>query len=172
MKKLILILTLVFTASIAFCQVDSVINKAKKYGSEIIKDATSDSAKITMNKVYEDVKYGLQGLASALKTGVEHVYIVLVKQQIVNAITNVIITFLLFLCPLFYIVRYRKWAEEKNKQGGSDGWIVLWFFTTIAPMVCGLIFFLATAQDTVMGFVNPEYGALQNIFEFVKTIKK
>lgn len=39
-------------------------------------------------QIYTDVKYGLAGLADGLKVGVEHVYIVLVKQQVVKSVTD------------------------------------------------------------------------------------
>ena len=42
-------------------------------------------------QVYGDIKTGLVGLAAGLKVGVEHIYIILVTQQILNSITWLII---------------------------------------------------------------------------------
>jgi hypothetical protein len=101
MKKAIitLIITL-FSIAPSFAQ-DGAISTVKKAATEVI-----DSTKAAINSidtssnfkmVYEDARAGLIGLAKALRVGVEHVYVVLVRQQLVQSITGTVIIGLLIL---------------------------------------------------------------------------
>jgi len=100
MKKVIFLLLAFITLNSNANTVTTLLDKT----SEIV-DSTKKTVKESITSVdtssnfkmlYQDVKEGLSGLATGLKVGVEHVYIVLVKQQIVNSITWVII-YLLFI---------------------------------------------------------------------------
>lgn len=52
--------------------------------------------------VYGDLKNGIVAFAEVLKVGVEHVYIMLVKQQVVKSITALLIA--IVLCVAIYIL--------------------------------------------------------------------
>ena len=47
-----------------------------------------DTAKLTLSKVYSDVKSGINGLAQSLKVPATHVYEIMIRQQIAQSISN------------------------------------------------------------------------------------
>lgn len=117
----------------------------------------------TFKTMYQDVKSGITGLAEGLKVGAEHVYIVLVKQQIVNSITWTILTIVsLTLFYLFY---------KGFQKGMKDGWDEVLIPYTVFLGGGSLIFVIGCLLHLniiVTGFVNPEYGAIMDIIKFVK----
>lgn len=125
----------------------------------------ADSAKVTFSKVYEDVKTGMAGLAAGLKVGVSHVYEVLVKQQLVMAITYCLwLPFGIGLIFLF-IKAYRH--LDANDRFDEPGRALFLIFGGILSMV-PLVIFMCNMDTIVTGFVNPEYGAIRDIINFVK----
>jgi len=167
MKKVIFLLLAFITLNSNANTVTTLLDKT----SEIV-DSTKKTVKESITSVdtssnfkmlYQDVKEGLSGLATGLKVGVEHVYIVLVKQQIVNSITWVIIYLLfIFICYLF-VKNWNYLAKETDDVVNIIGSVVL----TII-----LISLTFTLNETVMGFVNPEYGAIKDIINFVSNTSK
>jgi hypothetical protein len=124
---------------------------------------TVDTASL-YKQVYGDFKTALVGIADALKVGVEHVYIVLVKQQLVKSIVGVlsIITFIVLIG--FSIKPFTKWADNHNK--GSDG--ASWAGLVLGYIAIGIIVLICIdLTEIVTGFVNPEYGAMKEIMEWV-----
>jgi len=148
-----------------------------------IVEETIIKTETTFDKVYSDVKEGLKGLGEALKVGSEHVYTILVKQQIVNAfLWSTILLISIFL--LTYCFRkgmtlgwsyHSYWRDEWVDQGGKEAWektqsstknvyiiilsIISFFMFTIGMGHIDIIF---------TGFLNPEYGAMQDIVKFIK----
>lgn len=128
-------------------------------------DIQNDSTKVTFTQVYGDVKETLQALGESLKVGAEHVYEVLVTQQIVNSITWLAILCVLITSTAICAYYCNKFSSEKSKNielRDGFGWGTL-IIGTIA-----IIVFLCTIETIVTGFVNPEYGAMKEIMEFVK----
>lgn len=66
--------------------------------------AKKDTSSLSWSKVYNNAKDGLKGLASALKVGTEHVWEILVKQQLAEAITWTIVDIIL-LIPIITFFR-------------------------------------------------------------------
>ena len=136
--------------------------------------------------IYNDVKSGISGLASALKVGVEHVYLVLVKQQIVHAISSLLLFLIIFTLSIVLYNLSRKSYKEHLIQCGYEvgkpstaynididdsakgvASIIMGVLSGVALLIS--ICVLASSYDKIiMGFVNPEYGAMQDIIEFVK----
>jgi hypothetical protein len=93
---------------------------------------------------------------------------VLVKQQIVYAIVYLIIG----LFALFLIVNWingykdttQKWSTYEDPTGLG---IIKLIQIMIGMLMMGI--FLFHIDNIVMGFVNPEYGAIQQIISVVKT---
>lgn len=148
MKKLLILLIFLFIGMDSF--------------SQDKKDTTS----VTAREVYNDAKSVLKSLGEALKVGSEHVYEVLVRQQITNSVTNVIgmILGLIFSYSLY------KFANDKKDP--NDDWDDTIY---IIPLVMSIIIFACVfiggsivMQETVMGFVNPEYGAIKQILDLIK----
>ena len=167
MKKVIFLLLAFITLNSNANTVTTLLDKT----SEIV-DSTKKTVKESITSVdtssnfkmlYQDVKEGLSGLATGLKVGVEHVYIVLVKQQIVNSITWVIIYLLFIFIWYLFVKNWNYLAKETDDVVNIIGSVVL----TI--ILIALVF---TLNKTVMGFVNPEYGAIKDIINFVSKTSK
>ena len=181
MKKLATILFALLTMSLqanihsTIKKVNSVVTKA----DSTVKELTSipDSSKATFNAIYNDVKEGVVGLASALKVGAEHVYAVLVKQQIVYAIVYLLV--LVFSIALLkfaysqynvYDVKEIAWAKETQRRS-TEIYFHISFVYFLASLITGAIMLLVgicNIDNIIMGFVNPEYGAIKDIMDFVK----
>ena len=157
---------MLFTAfiSISFANTDTTtINSIIKIDS---------TEQLTMLKVYEDVKAGISGLAASLKAPAEHVYMILIKQQYVKAWIGVIMVFLTLLfigLAIKFAYNIADWEEGiafEDKFPSSIG-----FFTVFT--ILSILFLLSTlfggyASDMIQGFINPEYGAIKDIIDFVK----
>lgn len=182
MKKLFLFLVILFTTiSTTFAQSGAaagamtVINSAKQSISEAVdstKKAVKDGATFidtssNFKTIYTDIKTNIGALASALKVGAEHVYTVLVKQQIVNSIVWLIVAIIVFF-GFRAMLKFTMWCRDNkidydDSVGYTFGLAFGWLFTVIA--ICTVIFHI---DVIVTGFVNPEYGAIMDIVNFVK----
>ena len=118
---------------------------------------------LTFLKVYEDVKGGILGLAEALKTPAEHVYEVLVKQQVINAWSGLIFI-IVMLILLFLSIRYLKACNNDPDINDLTVPVVLLIIVSILTFVA----LIGTGLDILTGFFNPEYGAIKDIVDFIK----
>lgn len=131
-----------------------------------------DSTTLTTMKVYEDVKAGLSGLAEGLKTTAEHVYVILVKQQVVNGFVGlfILITLITFtIITLNYSNNIKDWDdlevyEGKNKASG----VICITFGILSLFILSAFLIGGYSGDILTGFINPEYGAIKEIMSFVK----
>lgn len=166
MKKLIVSLILGFglMVGLAFAaKADTVTKVADK-----VEQSIPDSAKVTFSKVYTDVKAGLQGLGSALKVGAEHVYGVLVKQQIVYSITYLLLYAVILLVFKFtYKLTRTTRFKEQMEESYPDGDYHLIIIANVAVLVILVTLVCCTVENVVTGFVNPEYGAIKEIIKFI-----
>ena len=127
---------------------------------------SNDSTALTLNKVYEDVKEGIQGLAVALKAPAEHVYEIVIKQQVVKSVSY-LTTWLILLLPLFTINWWLK-KIRNSTYANEDGWIAGLVFLGLIPVCISIIGLAVTSSEIITGFVNPEYGAIKDIMSFIK----
>lgn len=144
-----------------------------------------DSASLTFSKVYTDVKTGIAALASSLKVGAEHVYYILVKQQVVHAFTHIAVIIILLIASIIGYREARKaykghrelgiqsigqdnmrnWSTDSSSKG------VLAVALTILTIFIAFCCIIETSMnlDTIMmGLINPEYGAIKDIISIVK----
>lgn len=155
MKKLIT-LFLVAIPLLSYAQ-DSTKTVMQTF-QEIQKDSTFQS-------IYHDVKSGLSGLGEALKVGAEHVYEILVKQQIVNAVVDLILILVFASASVILIRLANSWSKIKGfDQDATPTAGIIGVFCGAAALIA--VFFWT--DDIVMGFINPEYGAIKDILDFVK----
>ncbi len=174
MKKIItILLMLIFTSITKASTLDSLGSTIKQVATEtkqVIKETANNvDTSSTFRLIYTDAKDAIKGLASALKIGAEHVYEVLVKQQIVYAIVWLIT----FVVSLIFIINFFKALKSSEKWGdGSDIYLlgVVRVFQGIIFIII-LIISIFHFDTIVTGFVNPEYGALTDIMNFVSKIK-
>jgi hypothetical protein len=155
-------------AASAISKVTTTVSNAIDSGKQAVKEGVQfiDTSS-NFKRIYSDAKAGILGLASALKVGAEHVYMVIVKQQVVNAIVWIAVAAVLVFIPLFYEKRLRKWAAE----GASDSDGGIWFLYVVGailPMFIGFLILIFNMNTIIMGFVNPEYGAIKDIIDFVR----
>ena len=167
MRKLIIGALLLLSTNI-YGQTSTVV-AAIDSAKQAVKDgvnAVDTSGNFKM--IYTDIKTGISALASGLKVGAEHVYEVLVRQQLVNAIVWLIV----FVASVIFLratIKYAMKAIEKE-DGASDDEAAMIVFGNLLSV---LIFIVALFHIDIIvtGFVNPEYGAIKTIISIVKESK-
>lgn len=174
MKKILLLAIVMTTALLSYSQ-DSLLSQL------------SDTSKLTVFKVYNDVKAGISGLAAGLKVGATHVYEVLIKQQTVISITYLLLIILLFICTFIgYKVTkstylgHRKLCEiTSENKGYKDAFYdldespkgplsVVLSILTAGCFITGIVTLSVNFNTIVTGFINPEYGAMKDIINFIR----
>jgi len=174
--KYLLSIIFLFVISFTNAQVlDSAVSKTTQLvvtTKETVKDgvATIDTSSNFKN-IYTDVKTGITALASSLKVGVEHVYMVLVKQQIVYAIVYLIIGLFAFFLIINWMNGYKDPKQEWEHDDDPTG---LGLIKTV-QIIVGILLttvFIFHIDNIVTGFVNPEYGAIQDIITIVQEHSK
>jgi len=133
-------------------------------------DSLPDTAKLTLSKVYSDVKAGISGLAESLKVPASHVYGIMVKQQIAQSISNLIffLAFILLSVILYKsgMKTYKLWNTKKDDDLVGIT-IITFILCAISTFIC-VVGFWSDYASIVTGFTNPEYGAIKEIISFVK----
>jgi len=140
MKKVILILGFLFIVGLTYAQEQPVSNITE---TERIVDKYIDKAEDAINT-----------LATALKVPAEHVYSVLVRQQVVNGIVSLVAV--IVSCSLFIFFLYA--SEKEHIEDAS--------FKNIACLIFGVFGFIALFVFFIAGLpslCNPEYGAIREI---------
>jgi hypothetical protein len=148
--------------------VDSITKVALAQKDTLTKGLSdmADSSKLTFAKVYGDAKAGIAGLASALKVGAEHVYKVLVMQQVVKSFSWLACILIPLLLMIFLQKRLYEWANDNSDASDGMSYVPSGIFT----IICCVVFTVGLCHTDVIltGFINPEYGAIQDIFDFTK----
>ena len=161
MKKLFLLSILIFTFAVGSAQ-DSLAVKS------VIPPTVADQ----VNQVVDNVSNKVVALAEALKVPAEKVFIVMVKQQFIVALSesfSLSIFFIFFLLSILTLLN--KNSHEYNFNDEFRDFNVRGYITLILSVIFGIIFTvnLFTSSDAILtGFFNPEYGAIQDIVEMVK----
>lgn len=198
MKNLILSIVFIFASITSFAQKKSEVGQMATDAGSSVKEGISavhkdlkeavpvvyNDVKSASGTLYSDAKKVIGELAAALKVGAEHVYIVLVKQQVVHSITNLIGyiacglgIFFLFRAMDRGLKRIRKMNETisykyDKKDISSDTWAFIGCFGGIILSIVTTVFFFGTIQETVTGFVNPEYGAITHIIDLINQARQ
>lgn len=183
MKKVLSILMvfgLLFTFQTKAFNVSQTLDSVKSIATSI-KDSAVQSVKevdtsSTFKAMYSDFKQGIVALASSLKVGAEHVYGVLVRQQVVYAIVYLALSIIGLILILNWIKKYKD-DKEKWKGGNSvydDTPTGLGLLRSIQIFVALVMIGIGIGNiNSIMtGFINPEYGAIQDVIEMVKDVKK
>jgi len=166
MKKILTILT--------FCLI-SILSYSKNTNDTLVKETPesvlkqiSDSSMLTFKQVYTDVKSVLVALGESLKVGSEHVYEILVKQQIVDSIVYLIFGLISLYLIISFIKKYK--SDEEWTIDNGETFTVIGIIRTFQIGV-GFIMFITLLFniDTIItGFINPEYGAIKEILDIIK----
>ena len=130
----------------------------------------------------------ITSLAESLQVPVEHVYKVLVLQQVAEGISGILPLLGLIICIIMLKSQYNNvgWSDSSFYNEDWEGETnaekkVKWrekqfshrsilFIAT--SLICSVFFIITlhTLSDSIIQIVNPEYGAIQEIFELVKKI--
>jgi len=186
MKKLLFLITLLFYTGTVLASPKDSLSKSTVQLLEQVESITENiktSAEDAVNKVdttklyqvvYSDIKSALAALGDSLKVGSEYVYEILIKQQFVNSFTYLVFLIISLLFGLFFFKglfnKEELWlTEDKYDPNPTIIGIIRWVLG-----VSGLIFFiifLHNMNDCITGFINPEYGALNEIVNMIKKLK-
>jgi uncharacterized membrane protein len=181
MKKILLSVMLLISVT-AYSQnfVEKTLNSLSETADSLKKDVSDGIAAVDTGSlyktIYKDAKQGLKGLADALKVGVEHVYKVLVMQQVVKSIIYIVVGIISLIFAYAFskqLTLFRTdYSEWKNKSGRSsyDEYFSTYLLLTILFGVFSLIAMgvcIFHIDVIVTGIVNPEFGAMQQIMEWV-----
>lgn len=165
MKRLLMIIMLALTMSNASAlSVDTVVHNAKANVDTVISIVDTSS---TFKQFYSDLKSGILAIASALKINSEHVYGILVRQQVVSTITWLVTLFIGIVLVFIFV----KAAKNKDEEWEINGDPTLLGVMRVIMGVIGLIAIIAGLINTstiISGLINPEYGAIQDIMHFIK----
>jgi len=128
---------------------------------EHLKDVNVNVDSLNVDSEFkEDIKVFLKTMASELSTTIDHVFDVIVTQQVVKSIALLIPLLLLFIFTLTSISRtLKKTIENVN------------YVVPIVLSIATIIYASKTLMVILTGIINPEFGAYQDIITFVSTIK-
>lgn len=134
-----------------------------------------DDVKTVGGTLYNDAKDAIKQLANALSVGAEHVYTVLVKQQLVHSIVNLLIAVLGLI--IWYIVyRLMRYGLSESENAGYSIFLERPAILAVTKLVAFFAFLLTIGvicelPQTVTGFINPEYGAMKDIVQMIEKIR-
>jgi hypothetical protein len=122
--------------------------------------------KDAVTALYPDVKSAVVAIGKAIGVAAEHVYTVLVKKFVVDGIVQLLPFLLGLLLIGFGWYKLSKYLQTHE----AIEWRILY---PVFLVIYGIIALCNVDYNTmVMGLVNPEYGALNYILEYSKTMLK
>ena len=137
----------------------SSISFAQETKTELTNDAVATQV---VDKFFENTTEAIKELASALKVPAEHVYQILVKQQVVEGIVNLIVVIILLLLTTgLSFWAYKAFDEDSEAQFAA---------ALISLLIVGILFIIFTVtffSEGLPHWLNPEYGALKEILEAI-----
>lgn len=160
MKKILTVLAIVLFSTIGYSQTDST-----SY-------VTDSNVEKLVDKYSAKIEATIVSLAEQLKQPAEHIYKIMVKQQYIKAFTGIIVllvTILFGYLTIKYASNIENWEYGtiyKNKPTYSLGAFIISIvslFVTILVLLVGQY-----PVDIIQGFINPEYGAIQDIINLIK----
>ena len=185
MKKILFTFILAITSIITYSNTDSTVTNIENKTREISNFVANQVSAIDTSKVSHKIYEGLSQLAAGLKTTADNVWDITVRQQLVYSIANLILGIFMFFIVRYIIFsgyrRYVNYNEAYNKATNNvEGYRYYaidegsWLANFIVGSTLGIIsiaLFILNIQQTITGFVNPEFGAMRQIIEFVSQIR-
>lgn len=132
-------------------------------GVQAVSTLYSDG-KTAVSELAPEIKTAIIAIAQSLGVAVEHVYTVLVKKFVVDGVVQ-LIPFLIGLALLIL-----GWIKLEKFLRGNKA--ITWhIFYPIALVAVGIIALTSVHYQTMLlGLINPEYGVINYILEYSKTI--
>lgn len=149
MKKIIFLLMLVFLSVMPVIAQDPP--KDESNAIEVV------------DRVFDRTTEAVQQLADALKVPAEHVYKVLVQQQIIQGISLLVVTMVtIIFAYLSWLILKNRHDFSKNEDAydqDTEGYWVLFILLGVASIVLVIVSIAIVPAQ----FINPEYGAIKDI---------
>lgn len=176
MKKIILLVLVTMMTSLSFAKsqaVEQVYADSKNGVGQVYTDS-KDGIKTLytdLKSLSPDIKLGINKIAEALKSISTNTWDILVRQQRVWSICFLFVT----LSALFLWWKFFKQYEIMKTDVTSYGEIkTANIFLTIIILVLAVVDSAVSAanfESMMTGFLNPEFGALRTVIEFVVKLK-
>ena len=123
-----------------------------------------NDGKTAVSELAPEIKTAIIAIAQSLGVAVEHVYTVLVKKFVVDGVVQ-LIPFLIGLTLLIL-----GWIKLEKFLRGNKA--ITWhIFYPITLVAVGIITLTSVNYQTMLlGLINPEYGVINYILEYSKTL--
>ncbi len=146
-----------------------VIDKTSNGIERVYTDGTKvvEKAYSIAEQTSPKIEKALKSLGSSLQVTANRVWDILVKQQLVLSIGYLVLFLTTMFCWCHFWFRY----EQGRKNQWGDGSYELACIITFALAVTGTIVNVYTFNSILMGFINPEFGAMKTIIEIAAQIK-
>jgi hypothetical protein len=135
-----------------------------------------------VDKYLDRAEDAISALAEKLSVPAEHVYGVLVKQQVIKSVsTFFLIVFLIIISALAVWLPYKDWErsniryaaahdrdDDYRRWGLDDRWWLWSMVPGIAVLIGSIIALASCAELIATGIFNPEYGAIKAILSVMQ----
>ena len=156
MKKFILCLMLLSTTC--------VFAEEKKSAFTGAVETMYADGKEMVQTLYPDLKAAIVSIAGSLGVAAEHVYTILTKKYVVEGLTECLI----FLFGLFFFLYAFIKANNLKMPFDEMSWrefiLIVYFIIGIAVLVN------VDYTNMLMGLINPEFGAINYIIEYSRSM--
>lgn len=129
-------------------------------------DTTTVSTAEVVDEIYDRTEQAIASMAQALEVPAKHVYSIAVKQQKINAFTYL---FVFVLSIVFFQLCMTMWKKHEQIERSYDDESLEAIFAIIFGGISFMMFFIfvLSLDDTFTGLFNPEYGAINNIVNWI-----
>jgi len=134
-----------------------------------------------VDKYVDQATEAMKGLATALEVPAEHVYDILVWQQLATGIATFIIWGILVIALIIMInsaikawKNHHKEAKESGDRyfdlGDSSSGVIALILTIVSAFlgIIMLVFIPIEFSEAIVKILNPEYGAIKEIMDLIK----
>ncbi len=184
MKNLILLVSLSLS-TLTFAQTttpqlpaEAVIENATKTTYTDAKEATVavySDGKSLVKQIYEDgkslapdIKSAFSSLAQGFNTTVEKLWDILVRQQYVWSICYAAILLITLFAWYKFGKMFNKTATDRNDLGEMKRINIIYTAALFTLALYGTTSVADNIDKMLTGFINPEFGAVRTIVEFIK----
>lgn len=123
---------------------------------------TNTNTEKLIDKYSEKITASVAAFSEKLKQPAEHIYKVLVKQQVVKACSTLSILLIgILLCSLAI------YGGIKSEWEDPEFYSLFCIFGGLIGVVA-VLYGVVNFTDILQGFINPEYGAMQDIISIFK----
>jgi hypothetical protein len=144
-----------------FAQIIGSDTTATKSYARSISEPYLDTTKVTEQQVYNDIKSTLNGLSKSLKVGAEHVYEVLIRQQLITSLSKSIFL-IISIIALYLFIKIGSKADWDEPNGKNLSALVGVSISFIGALMC-----IIELPNILTGFINPEYGVIKDISNLI-----